>query len=348
RLNLPGHFDKGCPIVLVPGFSGWGRPLLGTLNYFGGFSDLASALSTDGYTVVLVRIGPISSNRERACEIYEQLTRIRGFDLPGSTPPTMINLDLGTGLLLPRGAPAPQTPLAVVYGADHLPQSWTWSDTNRVNFICHSQGDTTVRYLIWLLSGGGEPNLPQFRGVDRRPWVKAVVTLGTPHKGTPVTEVIESWTKFITSCSFASREDRFYDLHLDHWGFARRNLESYHHMRARIATDVQAWWDNNTTSNGFRDNSIEGAGYLNGEERGFTHPIYFFTMSFCATQPLPDLSLTDEDVNDFLSLFRPVLKILDPLGFGAWAARKLVPKIEPFTRCIGLTPPFQAVLEFCI
>jgi hypothetical protein len=113
-------------------------------------------------------------------------------------------------------------------------------------------------------------------------------------------------------------------------------------MRARIAADVHAWWYNNLTSNGFRDNSIAGASYLNNIESGLLHPIYFFTMSFCATQPFPELSLTGQDVNEFLDLFIPVHRILDPFGFWAW----VVPQIEPLTRRLGLTPSFQAVLSF--
>jgi len=61
---------------LVPGFSAWGQPLLGVVNYFGGFSDFASALAAEGYAVIEVRLGPLSSNRERACEIFQQLNNI--------------------------------------------------------------------------------------------------------------------------------------------------------------------------------------------------------------------------------------------------------------------------------
>ncbi|KAK7977162.1 alpha/beta-hydrolase [Apiospora saccharicola] len=74
--QVPLHSDQSCPIVFVPGFSGWGRPLLGSFNYFGGFENLPLVLSNLGYIVIVVRIGPISTNHERACEIFAQLRRI--------------------------------------------------------------------------------------------------------------------------------------------------------------------------------------------------------------------------------------------------------------------------------
>lgn len=61
----------------MPGFSGWGEALLGTINYWGGFEDLPDALQKLGYTVIVVKPGPISSNMERAYEIYAQLTSIQ-------------------------------------------------------------------------------------------------------------------------------------------------------------------------------------------------------------------------------------------------------------------------------
>jgi triacylglycerol esterase/lipase EstA (alpha/beta hydrolase family) len=67
--------------------------------------------------------------------------------------------------------------------------------TNRVSFICHSQGGTTVRYLLYLLSGEAPVDLPQFPRNDERKRAKAVITLGTPHKGTTVTNVMQVSTQ---------------------------------------------------------------------------------------------------------------------------------------------------------
>ncbi|EXL91242.1 hypothetical protein NOF04DRAFT_18016 [Fusarium oxysporum II5] len=274
-----------------------------------------------------------------------------GFALPG-TPPgapgTFIPVDFGLGHpsphpLLLRDA---QTPRSVVYGP--LPADWQWSAANRVNFICHSQGGTTIRYLIELLSGAKGPNFPQFRGVDRRSWVKSVVTLGTPHKGTTVTDVVNDLLPprglnplidFITSCSYESRQDRIYDLHLDHWGFSRNPGETYSQMRARIAPDITTWWTG--LHNGLYDNSISGIGNLNAFAPTPSPNIYYFTMSFCATRPFPKDTLTTQDINGFLALF-PLNQVWNPLG--VWG--RVAAPFQPLGTRLGVLPSLYAALTW--
>ena len=67
----------------VPGFSGWGAPLLGSLNYWGGVQDIPNLLMKQGHTVIVSSIAPLSSNWERACELYKELTcgKYVGFDI---------------------------------------------------------------------------------------------------------------------------------------------------------------------------------------------------------------------------------------------------------------------------
>ncbi|KNA98187.1 hypothetical protein FOXG_02596 [Fusarium oxysporum f. sp. lycopersici 4287] len=274
-----------------------------------------------------------------------------GFALPG-TPPgapgAFVPVDFGLGHpspypLLLRDA---QTPRSVVYGP--LPAGWQWSATNRVNFICHSQGGTTIRYLIELLSGAKGPNFPQFLGVDRRSWVKSVVTLGTPHKGTTVTDVVndilpprglDPLIDFITSCSYEPRQDRIYDLHLDHWGFFRNPGETYSQMRARIAPDITAWWTG--LHNGLYDNSIPGVSNLNAFAPTPSPNIYYFTMSFCATRPFPKDTLTTQDINGFLALF-PLNQVWNPLG--VWG--RVAAPFQPLGTRLGVLPSLYAALTW--
>ncbi|KAK5994322.1 Lipase 1-like protein [Cladobotryum mycophilum] len=343
-------------VIPVPGFSGWGRPFLGTVNYFGGFEDLALILSQLGYIVIVVRIGPISSNRERACEIFAQLTDPAGFVRAG-TYGVPIPVNYGNGLPAPNQAlvAAATTLQAVLYDtpANSLPVGWKWGDRspsgiNKVNFICHSQGGTTIRYLIELLSGTSTPELPDFIGVNRQPWVNSVITIGTPHKGTTVTGVVHDiipdnqigpLIDFITSCSFEARQERIYDLHLDHWGFFRAPGQTYQAMRAQIAPIVSLWWTRRV--NGLFDNSITGVRNLDVFAPNPSLDIYYFTMSFSATTPFPDETLTADDINGWLALF-PGDQIWNP--FGLWG--HVVAPFQPLAAMLRALPASRAVLSW--
>jgi triacylglycerol esterase/lipase EstA (alpha/beta hydrolase family) len=88
--------------------------------------------------------------------------------------------------------------LPVVLG--DLDDDWEWNERNPVHMLCHSQGGNTVRLLIQLLSKEVGPandpwkyKHPTYfpRTKDEGACVRSVVTLGTPHKGTTVTEVVQ-------------------------------------------------------------------------------------------------------------------------------------------------------------
>ncbi len=71
-------------------------------------------------------------------------------------------------------------------------EHWTWSEEHKVHLICHSQGGNTARYLISLMDRGSELH-PAYFGVDGRDkWVISMTTLGTPHRGTTVINVLEN------------------------------------------------------------------------------------------------------------------------------------------------------------
>lgn len=63
-------------MCVVPGFMGWASPVFG-YSYFGGLVNLAAVLASQGWSVICPEVGPVSSNWERACELYAQLARGR-------------------------------------------------------------------------------------------------------------------------------------------------------------------------------------------------------------------------------------------------------------------------------
>jgi len=72
-------------------------------------------------------------------------------------------------------------------------EGWNWSEEHKVHFICHSQGGNTARYLISLMDRGAEKLHPEYFGIGGRDkWIISMTTLGTPHRGTTVINVLEN------------------------------------------------------------------------------------------------------------------------------------------------------------
>ncbi|KAK7977161.1 lipase [Apiospora saccharicola] len=92
-------------------------------------------------------------------------------------------------------------------------------------------------------------------------------------------------------------------------------------MRARIApTIIKHWWT--SRCNGLYDNSIRGVQDLDTFAPLPSPDIYYFTMSFCATVPFPERTLTTEDVNEFFALF-PLHEVFNAFARAtlAWITR---------------------------
>ena len=58
------------PIVLVHGVMGYGRDEMFGFKCWGGFVDLQEELRKAGHQTFTAAVGPISSNWDRACELY--------------------------------------------------------------------------------------------------------------------------------------------------------------------------------------------------------------------------------------------------------------------------------------
>ncbi|PCH02444.1 Hypothetical protein PENO1_037630 [Penicillium occitanis (nom. inval.)] len=302
--------DKSVPIVFVPGFSGWGAPLFGAINYFGGVISIPQLLVDEGYTVIVAPVAPISTNWERACELYRQLT-------VGSTVNAVtglidevydVEVDYGNYFAAdpahaPEDNPSTGRRRAILFSnSQQLPKDWKWDRNNKVHFICHSQGGNTVRYLISLMANGSETLHPEyFRDNERDDWIISVTTLGTPHRGTTIINVLERFfsrsrqqavslvARLFASASFYPPEKRAYDLQLDHWGIRRQTGETFQDMLLRLESvngPVWKWLTSN--HNGFYDNSIEGVHDLSNKTIDTSRKVYYFSLSFHATVPFPE------------------------------------------------------------
>ncbi len=160
------------PIVFVHGLLGWGRDKMPGLPYFG-MADLGVALRSllrldldIAHRALFPSVGPISSNHDRACELFY---RLKGGDIRYGRE---------------HAAEHGHRETVAAKGAPLYPE---WDSAHPLHFVGQAQGASTVRLLQHLLSLGDF-----FRDAQGNPyptaadWIVSVTSLSGIHNGTPV------------------------------------------------------------------------------------------------------------------------------------------------------------------
>ncbi|PFK31181.1 lipase [Bacillus cereus] len=279
-LPVPTHAEEekknSNPIILVHGFTGWGRDELLGVKYWGGGHDIQENLKRDGYTVHTAAVGPLSSNWDRACELYAQIN--------GGT------VDYGTAH-------------AEKHGHDRYGRTYTgfipnWSETNKVHLVGHSMGGQTIRTLVQLLKEGNQDEReyvkqhadvkisPLFQG--GKSYVHSVTTLATPHNGTTLADgslLFPAVKQLLVATAGIGENNNLalYDFKLDQWGIKKKAGESFYQYSNRVLNssilkdtkDISQW-----------DLSTDGAKELNGWVKA-QPDVYYFSYSGHATQAAP-------------------------------------------------------------
>ncbi|APJ03625.1 esterase/lipase family protein [Silvanigrella aquatica] len=278
------------PVVLVHGFTGWGRNDLNGFYYWGGFNDLQEDLKSQGNVVFTASVGGLSSNYDRAVELYAQ---IKG-----------TCADYGEAHAKKYG----HARFGRCYPKSLYSQ---WDDTHKLHFVGHSQGGQTIRSLIKLLKEGSavEINLNYsdmsdlFKG--NKNWVTSITTIATPNNGTSLTNIVDAFLPtaqalLTTFSAFVNvQKNPLLDLKLEHWGIAREKKESLKDYFNKIFNS--AVW--NTKDMSKWDLSPEGAKEFNDSEKTY-QDIYYFSMSTHSTfitNPFNSCKLSLLSILDFPS-----------------------------------------------
>ena len=234
------------PIVLVHGFMGWGKNEMGNYKYWGGKYDLEQALIDQGFEVYVASVGPISSNWDRAVELYYQ---IKGGQV-----------DYGKGHSETFGLI--QKPKEKSYEGFYT----QWNAKNPVHLLGHSMGGQTVRMLDYLLrtsivDSANTMEESTFLGQNNDGWIRSITSVSAPHNGSTLSNFVKSGIPFLQDfiAIAAVAGNSFYNFDLEQWGFDRSEGEGWGNYFNRMK-EHPAWGTKNIVA---WDASIEGAKELN-------------------------------------------------------------------------------------
>lgn len=201
------------PIILVHGLAGWGRDEAFGFKYWGGLKDLEKMLNNKGYRTFTATVGPVSSNWDRAVELY--------YYIKGGT------VDYGAAHAARHGHSR--------YGKTFKGLYPEWDEEHPVHLVGHSMGGLTIRALTDLLKDGSKEEIeyhqqhpelgevsPLFRG--GQDLVHSVTTIATPHDGSTFADDESKMAQFIkefvlhaAALSGKSTNSFVYDFKLDQW-----------------------------------------------------------------------------------------------------------------------------------
>jgi triacylglycerol lipase len=250
------------PIVLVHGFMGWGENEMGGYSYWGGKNNYVKMLEDKGHKVLEVCVGPVSSNYERAIEMYYQLK----------------GGQVDYGKIHSQKYKIIQKPSEKNYQGLY-PE---WSQDNPIHIIGHSMGGQTARMLDYLLSqeffedkDGLIKEKSELLGSSSKEYIYSITAISTPHNGTTLTEIITKTIPFIQyfiGIAGVVGTD-FYNFDLEQWGFKRNLKESWSSYLYRMRNHI-SWKTKNIAS---WDLSLSGAEELNSLFQ-ISSDIYYFSI----------------------------------------------------------------------
>jgi triacylglycerol lipase len=260
------------PLVLVHGLTGWGRDEMAGINYWGGVKDVERNLNETGHRTYTATVGPVSSNYDRAVELY--------YYIKGGT------VDYGAAHAKKYGHNR--------YGRTYPGIFSQWNQDNKIHLIGHSMGGQTARTLVELLKNGSKEERQHYQkhpeeGVSPlfqggKDWVHSVTTIGTPHNGSTFADEerlaprMQEMILNAASLLGGNTESLFYDYKLDHWGLRRNQGESFLTYIERVYNS--SIWDSEDISS--QDLTTWGAAEINQWVN--THSdVYYFSYSGKAT-----------------------------------------------------------------
>jgi triacylglycerol lipase len=235
---------------------------MGSYSYWGGKNNYVKMFEDKGYEVFEISVGPVSSNYERAIEMYYQLK----------------GGQVDYGKRHSQKYKIIQKPLEKKYQGLY-PE---WSEEKPIHIIGHSMGGQTARMLDHLLSQelyedqrGLIKEKSELLGSISKGYIRSITAISTPHNGTTLSEIVTKTIPFIqyfVGIAGVVGTD-FYNFDLEQWSFKRNSKESWSSYLYRMRNH-NSWKTKNISS---WDLSLSGAEELNSFLQ-ISSDIYYFSI----------------------------------------------------------------------
>ncbi|WP_274704574.1 YSIRK-targeted triacylglycerol lipase [Staphylococcus ratti] len=271
--NNQNFYKNKAPIILVPGFNSYvddKKPSY-LAKYWGGTKyDIPQNLEKSGYRTFEADIGALSSNYERAVELY--------YFIKGG------RVDYGAAHAKKYGHKR--------YGATYEGVYPEWSPEKPVHLVSHSMGGQTIRMLEHLLRYGSQEEIKYhkvhggkasdlFRNkTDTQ--ILSMTTLSAPHNGTYASDELGN-EAFVKQCFYLyvvlkGNANSRVNFGLDQWGLRQKKGESSSDYAKRVMHS-KIW---KTKDHGFYDLTTEGARKIN-QQTNINPKIYYTSYAAEAT-----------------------------------------------------------------
>jgi triacylglycerol lipase len=276
------------PVVFVHGLFGFGPDELFGYPYFGTAKHVPGSDRT-----IFTSVGPISSNWDRAAEVFYQL---KGGAIDYTVAHSAAN---SHGRYGQNGAPLPGL----------YPQ---WDENHPIHLVGHSMGAPTIRKLQQML------DQQAFQGhATNAHWACSISTISGVNNGSTLTNMLGTDEKtgkiksgqemqFISMllelllAAYPAALNGIYDFQLSQWGLSRGPNETLKDYVVRIAqhTDFLKGVDNAAY-----DLSVPGVTSFNAVSQDDPRT-YYFSYNTCATYqtPLFDSAMPDITMNPILAV----------------------------------------------
>ena len=247
---------------------GWGPDEMAGYKYWGGKNDITNYLKEQGFEVYTASVGPVSSNWDRAVELFYQIKGGR--------------VDYGQDH-------------AKTYGLIQKPEAKNfpglypdWDQNHPIHIIGHSMGGQTARMLQYLLESvfyleeeKEQPEESTLLGYVHTGWITSITTISTPHNGTTLSDIITKGIPFLQDVMGVAAVvgNDFFDFDLQQWGFEKRREETWVAYFRRMR-EHKAWGTGNMCA---WDVSLEGARSLN-TLAPVSSDIYYFSYATSNTK----------------------------------------------------------------